>query len=180
MAEHHIYFTRHGWSEWNEANKICGVTDIPLTEKGRAQARELGQKCLDEKLDFDTILASPLKRAYETAEIVAEMTSKPLLTEPRLIEQNFGRFEGTPRDGREFALAKAHFADSYGGGESMLRMAQRVYSLVDDLKRDDKTCLLVAHNGISRVLRSYFFDMTNEEYAAYGIRNCEILRFSLD
>ena len=99
MAEHHIYFTRHGWSEWNEANKICGVTDIPLTEKGRAQARELGQKCLDEKLDFDTILASPLKRAYETAEIVAEMTGKPLLTEPRLIEQNFGRFEGTPRDG---------------------------------------------------------------------------------
>ena len=76
MAEHHIYFTRHGWSEWNEANKICGGTDIPLTEKGRAQARELGQKCLDEKLDFDTILASPLKRAYETAEIVADSSSR--------------------------------------------------------------------------------------------------------
>ena len=177
MAEHHIYFTRHGWSEWNEANKICGVTDIPLTEKGRAQARELGQKCLDEKLDFDTILASPLKRAYETAEIVAEMTGKPLLTEPRLIEQNFGRFEGTPRDGEEFKKMKEVFTYRYDGGESMMMMAQRIYNLLDDLKTRNHTYLLVAHNGISRVVNSYFHEMTNEEYAAFGIKNCGILRF---
>jgi probable phosphoglycerate mutase len=45
-------------------------------------------------------------------------------------------------------------------------------------KDEEKTYLLVAHNGIARVIRSYFEDMTNEEYAAYGIRNCEILSFT--
>ena len=41
---HSIYFARHGETVWNVENKICGMTDSPLTEKGRQQARELGQK----------------------------------------------------------------------------------------------------------------------------------------
>ena len=40
---HTLYFTRHGETVWNVENKICGMTDSPLTEKGRAQARELGE-----------------------------------------------------------------------------------------------------------------------------------------
>ena len=50
---------------------------------------------------------------------------------------------------------------------------------MDDLKKEsgEKTYLLVAHNGISRVVNSYFHDMTNEEYAAFGIKNCEILKY---
>ena len=60
----------------------------------------------------------------------------------------------------------------------MLKLAQRIYNLLDDVRADkDKTYLLVAHNGIARVIRSYFEDMTNEEYAGYGIRNCEIVKF---
>ena len=105
------------------------------------------------------------------------MTGLPRREEVRLKEQNFGRFEGTPRDGAEFALAKTRFADHYGGGESMLQMAQRIYGLVDDLKKEDRTYLLVAHNGIARVLKSYFTDMTNEEYAAYGVKNCAVVRY---
>ena len=41
---HSIYFARHGETVWNVENKICGMTDSPLTEKGRQQARELGRK----------------------------------------------------------------------------------------------------------------------------------------
>lgn len=176
----YLYFARHGQTIWNVENKICGATDIVLTELGYQQARELGEKILAENLPIGEILYSPLVRAAETARIVSEVTGIPRREEIRLREQNFGRFEGTPRDGKAFAAAKTHFVDSYGGGESMLRMAQRIYNLVDGLKKEDRTVLLVAHNGISRVLRSYFTDMTNEEYAAYGIRNCEILRFPLD
>jgi probable phosphoglycerate mutase len=175
-----LYIARHGQTIWNVANKICGSTDIALTELGYQQARQLGEKILAEHLPIDEILYSPLIRASETARIVSEVTGLPRREEVRLKEQNFGRFEGTPRDGAEFALAKTRFADHYGGGESMLQMAQRIYGLVDDLKKEDRTYLLVAHNGIARVLKSYFTDMTNEEYAAFGIRNCEILRFSLD
>ena len=75
----------------------------------------------------------------------------------------------------------ADFADRYGGGESMLQLAQRIYNLLDELKADtDKTYLLVAHNGIARVVQSYFYDMTNEEYAAAGIRNCELVEYHFE
>ena len=61
----------------------------------------------------------------------------------------------------------------------MLKLAQRIYNLIDDLKKDDKVYLLVAHNGISRVIQSYFYDMENEEYAQFGIGNCEILEYDI-
>lgn len=173
----HIYFARHGQTVWNVENKICGATDIGLTELGHEQAELLGRKILDEGLRIDKILYSPLIRAAETARHISEVTGIPMECEERLKEQCFGRYEGTPRDGKEFAVSKTHFIDSYDGGESMLRLAQRIYNLLDDLKNDDRTFLLVAHNGISRVIQSYFFDMTNEEYADFGVANCAILRF---
>ena len=53
--------------------------------------------------------------------------------------------------------------------------------LLDELRADEgKTYLLVAHNGIARVVRSYFYDMTNEEYAAFGIRNCEFVEYTFE
>ena len=173
----HIYFARHGQTVWNVENKICGATDIELTELGHRQAEELGAAIKNGGYDIDEILYSPLVRAAETARHVSEITGIPARLELRLKEQNFGRFEGTARDGEEFRVAKAHFIDSYGGGENMLKLAHRIYGLLDELKQQDKTYLLVAHNGISRVIRSYFFDMSNEGYADYGIKNCEILRF---
>lgn len=172
-----IYFTRHGQTFWNVENKICGATDIGLTALGHQQARKLGEKIRDEKLPINMILCSPLSRAKDTAQEIANITGLPLRVEERLREQNFGRFESTPRDGDEFKIAKTHFIDSYDGGETMLKLAARIYSLLDDLKKDDQTYLLVAHNGISRIIRSYFYDMTNEAFAAYGIKNCEILSF---
>ena len=59
----YLYFTRHGQTIWNVENKICGATDIALTELGCRQAEELGQKILDEKIKIDEILYSPLIRA---------------------------------------------------------------------------------------------------------------------
>ena len=105
--------------------------------------------------------------------------SLPARCEPRLREQCFGKYEGTPRDGAEFRISKTHFADRYDGGESMMQLAQRIYNLLDELKADTgKTYLLVAHNGIARVVHSYFYDMTNEEYAAAGIKNCQLVEYS--
>ena len=174
-----IYFTRHGQTVWNVENKICGSTDSPLTDKGRAQAAALAGQIKDSGIHIDAILYSPLSRAADTARIIADATGIPAREEKRLTEQNFGKWEGTARDGVAFKESKRHFADSYGGGESMLRLAQRVYTLLDELKRqpDDRTFLLVAHNGIARVVNSYFHDMTNEEYASFGIRNCELVKY---
>lgn len=175
----HIYFTRHGQTIWNVENKICGATDIALTELGHQQAIELGKKLVTENIHIDEILYSPLVRASETARHISEITNVPMRMEPRLKEQNFGRYESTPRDGEEFQEMKTHFIDHFGSGETMLHLAQRIYNLLDDIKAeaDNKTYLLVAHNGIARVIHSYFHDMGNEEYAKFGIKNCEIREY---
>ena len=85
----------------------------------------------------------------------------------------------SPHPATEKNSGKQQFVTRYEGGESMLHLAQRIYNLLDDIKAesDKKTYILVAHNGISRVVQSYFYEMTNEEYAAFGIKNCEIRRF---
>ena len=148
----HFYFVRHGQTIWNVENKICGATDIALTEFGHQQAVETGEKILKEGIQADEILYSPLVRAADTAKHISEMTGIPARPEPRL---------------------------SHEGGESTLRLAQRIYNLLDEIREesDEKTYILVAHNGIARVVQSYFHDMTNEEYAAFGVKNCEIVRY---
>ena len=177
----HIYFVRHGQTIWNVENKICGATDIELTELGHHQAIEVGQEILRQGLKIDEILYSPLIRAAETARHISEITGIPAREEPRLKEQNFGRYESTARDGKEFHEAKKSFAQKLGGGESMLQMAQRIYNLLDELKaQPDKVYLLAAHNGIVRIVESYFHDMTNEEFASAGVKNCEVKRFDFD
>ena len=175
----HFYFVQHGQTVWNVENKICGATDIELTELGHQQAEELGQAILEQGIQIDEILYSPLIRARDTALHISEITGIPAREEPRLTEQNFGSYESTPRDGKDFLRDKAQFVIRYHGGESMLHLAQRIYNLLDEIKQesDEKTYILVAHNGIARVVQSYFYDMTNEEYAAFGVKNCAVVRY---
>lgn len=174
-----IYFVRHGQTVWNVEKRVCGVTDIGLTELGHKQAIEAGERILKEGIHADEILHSPLVRAAETAGHISEITGIPMRMEPRLIEQNFGKWEGTPRDGEGFLKAKECFAICNSGGESTLHLAQRIYNLLDELKAesDRKTCILVAHNGIVRMVHSYFHEMTNKEYARFGVKNALVLRY---
>ena len=125
MAKY-FYFTRHGQTIWNVENKICGATDIALTELGHQQAVELGERILKEKIKIDEILYSPLMRAADTAKHISEVTGIPAREELRLKEQNFGKYESTPRNGEEFKKAKQNFVCRYEGGESMLQLCQSV------------------------------------------------------
>lgn len=177
----HIYIARHGLTNWNLIPKVQGMTDIPLNEGGLKQAHALAELVKSEGIKFDKILHSPLKRAAVTAQIVAEANNIPLKAEERLAEQNFGKWEGWEcvKGDHSFHNAKQQFADNYETGESMLRLAHRVYSLLDELKAmpGDETYLLVTHGGIARAIHSYFFDMTNEEYSSFAIGNCELKEY---
>lgn len=175
-----IYFVRHGQTIWNVENKICGATDIALTELGHQQAKQTGEEIVKQGIHADEILYSPLIRARDTALHISEITGIPAREEIRLKEQNFGKYESTPRDGEDFKRDKMCFVTRYEGGESMLHLAQRIYNLLDELKNDPKTYILVAHNGISRVVHSYFHEMTNEEYACFGVKNCAIVKYEFE
>lgn len=179
MEMGYFYFARHGQTVWNVANKICGATDIELTEKGVEQAKALGRKIKEDGVKIDEIICSPLMRAEATAKCISEATGIPMRVEMRLKEQNFGKYEGTPRNGEAFQIAKTHFAQRYEGGESMLEFCHRIYGLLEDIKKESnhKVYLLVAHNGVARAVQSYFTDMSNEEFAKFGIKNCELKKY---
>ena len=155
-----LYVTRHGETAWNAQNKVCGRTDVPLNDKGREQARALAEKLAG--LNIHRILTSALSRARETAAIIAQKCPAPVQVEPRLIEQDYGIFEGTDRLGEDFLNHKRMFAFRYPGGESMMQ-----------------SLLLVCHGGICRVIDSYFSDLTNDAFFHFSMPNAGLLTYTL-
>ena len=174
-----LYIARHGETAWNVENKVSGRTDVPLTEKGLEQAKLLAQNATGKGIEV--ILASPLLRARQTAQAVSEAIGVPIEIDERLIELDFGIFEGMPRTDPDFQYTRAQFPTRYPGGESAFQLAHRVYSCLDDVKRryDGKTVLLVCHGGVCRMVRSYFMDLTNDEYSYYFAPNAELVEYAL-
>ena len=151
----HLLVTRHGETTWNVLNKICGRTDAPLTPHGIEQAHALAQKLCGTQID--TIISSPLSRAKETAQIIQSVCGGELFVDERLIEQDYGIFEGEDRFSEAFLANKRQFACRYPSGESMMMLAHRVYSLLDECKAEhhDKTVLLVCHNRFLHIAFGY-------------------------
>lgn len=174
-----LYVVRHGEVPWNKENRVCGLTDQPLTEKGLEQAHELALSLSDKKIDI--IISSPLKRAYQTGFAVSEMYGIPIITDSRLIEQNYGIYEGVDRFDENFLSNKRMFAYKYPGGESMMQVAHRTYSLIEEVKEKykGKNVLFACHGGICRVINTYFNDVTNDEFFYYSPKNCEVLKYEL-
>lgn len=88
-----IALVRHGQTDWNLQQRMQGTSDIPLNAVGREQARQAGILLAEE--NWDVVVSSPLKRARETAEIIAAELRLPLGSSyPELVEQDFGEAEG--------------------------------------------------------------------------------------
>ena len=171
-----LYVVRHGETEWNAINKVLGRTDIPLNSKGLDQARELARSM--KGLEIEVFLASPLTRTRQTADAIAEEIGIGYETDDRLIESDFGVFEGADRLSEDYQAAKREFFSKYPGGESFFDMAARIYPLLKEL--EGKDALLVTHGGICRIIRSYFKDMDNEEFPEYAQGNCELVTYRND
>ena len=174
-----LYIARHGETPWNVENRVSGRTDIPLTEVGLAQAKLLADSAVGKGIEV--IIASPLLRARQTAQAVSAAIGVPVEIDERLIELDFGKFEGAPRTDSDFQYIRAQFPTRYPGGESAFQLAHRVYSALEDVKRkyDEKTVLLVCHGGVCRMVRSYFMDLTNDEYSYYFAPNAELVAYEM-
>ena len=174
-----LYIARHGETAWNAENLVCGRTDLPLTERGMEQARLLAENAVGKGIEV--IIASPLLRARQTAQAVSDAIGVPVEIDRRLIELDFGIFEGKSRTDPSFAYTRTQFPTRYPGGESAFQMAHRVYSCLEDVKQKNagRTVLLVCHGGVCRMVRSYFMDLTNDEYSYYYAGNAELVEYEL-
>ena len=175
-----IYVARHGQTLWNVQCKVCGRTDLPLTEVGLHQAEALAQEA--KKYPIDRIIASPMIRAQQTAGAVAEACGMAVQTDDRLIEQDYGTCEGLDRLDPRFLNCKRNFAVRYPGGESMLDLACRVYDFLDEVREKyaGENVLLVCHGGVMRSIRTYFQDVTNEAYYGYSADNAKLECYEME
>ncbi len=176
-----IYSTRHGETEWNVLDKISGITEVNLTEKGIAQAKELANRVLTECEHIDVIIVSPMKRAQLTASFTAKLLDIDIITDVRLREWDYGLFEGKHRDTKGYKEAKLEFGCKMPGGESVFDLVARVYSLLDDVKEKykGKNVLLVSHGGVCRIIDAYFNEMSKERFANFFMGNCELLKYEI-
>ena len=165
-----IYVVRHGETEWNAINKVLGRTDMPLNDTGIQQAHEIA--CALKDLNIEVFLCSPLIRARQTADVISNETGIDYKVDERLIEQDFGSFEGVYRYDEAYQNAKREYFARYPGGESFFDLAARVFPLIKEL--EGKDALLVTHGGICRIIRNYFEDMGNEEFVQFSQGNCEV------
>jgi broad specificity phosphatase PhoE len=85
-----VYLARHGETAWTVSRQHTGVTDLPLTEQGEFEARQLGERL--EGLTFAGVLTSPLQRAVRTCELAGFGSGARV--EPDLREWNYGAYEG--------------------------------------------------------------------------------------
>ncbi len=175
-----LYVARHGETQWNVENRVCGSTDLPLTQKGMEQAERLAEKA--EGIKPDVIIASTMLCARQTAGAVARRLNMPVLTDARLAEQNFGTSEGVDRKDPDYAVRRRWCSTRFSQGESVFQLVHRVYSFLDELreKYPEKTVLLVCHGSVSRAIRSYFVDMTTDEYFNYLPDNAELVEYSIE
>ena len=171
MALAPIYFLRHGETEWNAAGRLQGRLDIPLNLKGCEQAKRNGG-VLSEMLDDPgglRYVASPLTRTRQTMEIAREalgLRQDGFGTDERLLEINFGRWEG--RTWQEIKQAdaaelKARDANEFDyavpGGESYADVMKRVVSWLGSVAHPT---VVVSHGGIMRCLRGHVLGLSNE------------------
>lgn len=174
-----LLVARHGETLFNKENKICGITDIELTSKGLEQAKEIAQKI--KELNIDLIISSPMKRTIQTSKVISDICNLQYITDDRLMEQDYGIYEGCSRMDSNFLNNKKQFAYKYPNGESMMQVACRVYNLINELneKYNNKNILIITHGGICRIIDTYFHDMTNDEFFNYTASNGIITEYEL-
>lgn len=157
-----IFVARHGQNEDNLNGVLNGHRDLPLTDLGRHQARDLGQGILDAGLTFDAVYSSPLIRALETAQIVSKIAGLPTpVVMPKLIERDFGIMTGHREQDIEKMCAPdilkvgslVYFLDPEGA-ETMTQLKKRAQKVIDEVRSLHKSgrVLLVCHGDIGKML----------------------------
>jgi probable phosphoglycerate mutase len=157
-----IYIARHGQNQDNADGILNGHRDLPLTEIGRKQANELATAIGDAALNFDVVYSSPLSRAFETAEIISDVSGAPRpLIHDQLIERDFGVLTGQRVDRIEELCSPdiiktdtiTYFLSPEGAETfpDLVKRGQGILEFVRSTHQDGKA-LLVCHGDIGKMI----------------------------
>lgn len=160
-----IIIVRHGETDWNRERAMQGHQDVPLNWQGLLQAKEAAEKLRHES--FDAIFSSDLKRAHQTAMVIAAHHNQEILTTPLLRERYFGELEGMAFGiptklvpwitAREEFYARLH-TTSWIHREFKIETNEEIEKRIKKFQKEhlqkfkNKNVLLVAHGGLMGLL----------------------------
>ena len=146
-----LILVRHGETVWNLEQRVQGLSDIELSERGKEQAQILGLCLKDEAIE--RIVSSPLKRAYQTAQAIGRFHDVDIEIDEDLRELDQGIFNGLTF--REMKKRYASFLSKWAvdpgplvipGGESLIDLQQRAWPAIERIIAISKNTLVVSHN----------------------------------
>lgn len=186
-----LYIIRHGETVWNSKGLLQGRTDIELNEKGREIAGQRGIQLDD--ISFDTIYASPLIRAYETACLIRGHKNIPIIRDNRLKEICFGVYEGKNADTlfkdasdpfhHFFHQPKLYQAPDEGESfESVcIRTKEFMQEVIEPLEPTANRIMIVAHGALNKGIMCYIDHHGIKEYWKGGLQdNCGVIKVTLE
>ena len=160
-----LLLARHGETEWNRVGRWQGWADPPLNDTGWAQAHDLAAQLRG--TPFDAVYSSDLRRAHETALVLAEPHGLEVVTDPDLREIDVGAWSG---------LTRAEIAERFPdgdrpGGETREQHSVRVLAGVERIARahPGERVLIVAHGGCVRALQRHL-----DDDVSHPIENCSV------
>ena len=181
-----IYMIRHGETDWNTKRLLQGATDIPLNQNG-IELAEITAEAL-KHVPFDIIYTSPLKRAFETAEIMRRDRPIPICSDERLKEISFGPYEGLCCAKEGYSIPDPEFVNFFTdpehytppkGGESIAQLAVRttdfLTELIENPENQEKTILISGHGACVKGLLSSLTISDLKDFWKGGVhKNCGV------
>lgn len=188
----HLVLIRHGESEWNAKGLWCGWFDVPLSEKGREEAKLAASYIKDIK--FDIAFTSDLVRASHTLEIIKkelDALNLPTVVEPAFKERHYGIYAGKNKWEIKEKIGEAAFKKLRRGwdvpipdGESLKDVYSRVIpKFLKHIKpaiAKGLNILFVAHGNSNRALMKHLEQISDELISEVEIATGEVLIYKLD
>jgi len=170
-----VLFIRHGVTDWNVAGRWQGHTDIPLNDDGHVQACKLAQRLAD--WPIKAIYTSDLRRAQETANVLAKKLNLTPVIDDNFRERNGGVFQGLTieqlnnRHGDAWHQVR-HDGSAPPNGESMLEVGIRAYSSFEKISSGHlgETVAIVSHGGTLNILISHLIGLPLGQPASISLR----------
>ena len=174
------YLVRHGQTASSMRKAYSGRSDIALTGLGRKQARAAAAQLAE--LGVDAIYSSPLSRARDTAQAIADMTGAPLSVDERLTEVDYHAFEGLDRAGARARFGQAFEdwrADPFGspvdGMEPLGEALERARAATAEALEAGERPVIVGHQGILRIVLIALGELAPEDYFTLRLQEAEPL-----
>ncbi len=175
-----LYIVRHGETKWNKLGLMQGHMDIPLSEFGKLQARNLKKDIAN--LSIDVCLSSPLSRAFETAFIIVD-DKIPIIKWDKLKERFLGDYEGKEIDYELIGKTWDFSLDySVGNIEVMSDVLKRAKAVLDEIKKDydGKNVLIVSHGAFIKALHFNIIGYDqNTDFLSFKPKNATIYEYDI-